>query len=127
MVIADPHRRIDPESARLVAGRIEGVRSVAWMDQTHLIVRVDSAERRSMQMIDQVCDALDPLGDTLGVVVVLQNANARNGDEMQSLTRNCQLAEGQRALGQGKREIDTVSPEVRAQFKAMQDRNPPKQ
>ena len=48
------------------------------------------------------------------------NPKARNGDEMETLTRNCKLAEGQRALGQRKRQIDTVSPEVRAQFKAMQ-------
>lgn len=124
--MADPNGRIDPESARLVLRRIVGVRSVVWMDQTLMIVRVDNAERRSMRMINEVCDALDPLGDTLGVVVGLQNANARNGDEMETLTRNCKLAEGQRALGQHKRQVDTVSPQVRAQFKAMQERNQPK-
>lgn len=123
---ADPYRPIDHEPARLAARQIAGVRSVVWMDQTHLIVRVDSAEHRSMQMIDDVCDALDPLGDTLSVVVALQNANARNGDEMETLLRNCQLAEGRRAFGQRKRQIDSVSPEVRAQFKAMQERNQPK-
>ncbi len=124
MIIVDANRRIDPESARLAVRRIAGVRSAIWMDRIHLIVRVDSIERRSMAMIDEVCDVLEPLGDTLGVVVAVQNANARNGDEMETLTRNCQLAEGQRAYGQRKRQIDTVSPEVRAQFKAMQERNP---
>lgn len=123
MILVDPNRRIDPESARLAVRRIAGVRSAVWMDQTNFIVRVDRVERRSMAMIDEVCDALEPLGDTLGVVVAVQNANARNGDEMETLTRNCQLAEGQRAFGQRKRQIDTVSPEVRAQFKAMQERN----
>lgn len=123
MIIVDANRRIDPESARLAVRRVAGVRSAVWMDGTNFIVRVDSAERRSMAMIDEVCDALEPLGDTLGVVVAVQNANARNGDEMETLTRNCQLAEGQRAFGQRKRQIDTVSPEVRAQFKAMQERN----
>lgn len=125
MPIVDRNRRVDPESARLAARRIAGVRSAVWMDDTYLIVRVHSAEQRSMAMIDQVCDALEPLGNTLGVVVALQNANARNGDEMQTLMRNCQLAEGQRAFLQRKREIDTVSPELRAQFKAMQERNQP--
>ena len=124
MIIVDANRRIDPESARLAVRRIAGVRSAIWMDRIHLIVRVDSIERRSMAMIDEVCDVLEPLGDTLGVVVAVQNANARNGDEMETFTRNCQLAEGQRAYGQRKRQIDTVSPEVRAQFKAMQERNP---
>ncbi|MFZ2236796.1 MAG: restriction endonuclease [Dokdonella sp.] len=122
----DVYRTIDPESARLAVSRIAGVRSAVWMDKTNFIVRVDSAELRSMAMINEVCDALEPLGDTLGVVVALQNANARNGDEMETLTRNCQLGEGQRAFGQRKRQIDTISPEVRAQFKAMQERNQPK-
>ena len=126
LYMADPDGRVDPESARLVVRRIAGVRSVVWMDQTHMIVRVDSAQRRSMQMIDEVCVALDPLGDTMGVVVALQNANARNGDEMETLIRNCKLSEGQRALGQRRRQIDTVSPEVRAQFKAMQGPIQPK-
>ncbi|MEO6076049.1 MAG: restriction endonuclease [Dokdonella sp.] len=122
----DPHRPIDRESARLAVRRIAGVRSAVWIDRTNFIIRVDNAELRNMAMINQVCDALEPLGDTLGVVVALQNANARNGDEMETLTRNCQLGEGQRAFGQRNRQIDTVSPEVRAQFKAMQERNQPK-
>lgn len=126
MIIVDTNRGIDHESARLAVRRVAGVRSAVWMDRTNFIVRVDSAERHSIAMIDEVCDALEPLGDTLGVVVEVQNANARNGDEMETLTRNCQLGVGQRAIGQHKRPIDTVSTEVRAQFNAMQERNQPK-
>jgi hypothetical protein len=50
-----------------------------------------------MAMIDRVCVALEPLGDTLAVVVNLQDATAKNGDEAITLSRNCQLPEGQNA------------------------------
>jgi hypothetical protein len=73
-----------------------------------------------MAMIDRVCVALEPLGDTLAVVVNLQDATAKNGDEAMTLSRNCQLPEGQRAFLQAKRQVDVVSPELRAQFKDQQ-------
>lgn len=116
----DVHRPINREAARAAARKVPGVLSANWMDKVHLIVRVDSAARRSMGTIDEVCHALAPLGDTMGVVIALQNAKATNRDELESITRNCRLPQGQRALFQQQREVDAVSPELRAQFKAMQ-------
>ena len=50
----------------------------------------------------------------------LQDVAAKNGDEAETLSRNCQLPQGQRAFLQTKRQVDAVSPEVREQFKNMQ-------
>jgi hypothetical protein len=51
----------------------------------------------------------------MGVVVNLQSAAARTGEELEILSRNCQLAPGDRAFMQRKRQLDVVSAEVRAQ------------
>jgi hypothetical protein len=118
MKLPDGSRPIDPEAARTVVRRVPGVRSVAWVDRTHLLAIVATNEARSQTTIDAICLALEPLGDTLGVVVHLQSAAARNGDELELLDRNCQLAPGDRAMLQSDRRIDTVSPEVRAIVKA---------
>ena len=118
--MADPHRPIDHEAARAAVRPLAGVRSVVWLDTSNFIVMVDGQRYRSMDMIDQVCVALEPLGDTLAVVVNVQDATAKNGDEAMTLSRNCQLPEGQRALMQAKRQMDVVAPEVREQFKKMQ-------
>lgn len=83
---------------------------------------VGGQKYRGMDMIDRICVCLEPLGDTLGVVVNLQDATAKNGDEATTLSRNCQLPEGQRALMQAKRQVDVVAPDVREQFKEMQKR-----
>lgn len=50
----------------------------------------------------------------------LQDVAAKNGDEATTLSRNCQLPEGERAFMQTKRQVDAVPPEVREQFKKMQ-------
>jgi hypothetical protein len=81
---------------------------------------VDGQKFRNMDMIDQVCLSLEPLGDTLGVVVNLQDVAAKNGDEAETLSRNCQLPQGERAFMQAKRQVDAVSPQLRKQFKEMQ-------
>jgi len=99
-----------------------GVLSAIWLDADNLAVMVGGQEYRDMDMVNRICVALEPLGDTLGVVVNLQDATARNGDEATTLSRNCQLPEGQRALLQVKRQVDVVAPEVRGQFKEMQKR-----
>lgn len=69
-------------------------------------------------MIDGVCVAREPLGDTLAVVVNVQDVEAKNGDEAETLSRNCQLPEGQRALLQRKLQVDSALPEARGAVQA---------
>ena len=76
------------------------------------------SEGRNQATIDAVCIALEPLGDTLAVVVHLQSAAARTGDELEVLSRNCQLAPGDRALFQQDRQLDVIPPEIRARHQA---------
>jgi hypothetical protein len=118
--IRDVHRPVDHEAARVAVRPLPGVRSSVWIDADNLLVMVDGQKFRNMDMIDQVCLSLEPLGDTLGVVVNLQDVAARNGDEAETLSRNCQLPQGERAFMQAKRQVDAVSPQVREQFKKMQ-------
>lgn len=113
----DPHRPIDREAARQAIRPIPGVRSAIWLDRTNFVVMVDGANLHNTDMIDTVCLALEPLGDTLAVVVNLQNVTATTRDGAHTLSRNCQLAEGQRAFMQPKREVDLVSRELRERFK----------
>jgi hypothetical protein len=118
--LPDGTRRVDPEAARAAARKVEGVRSVVWLDRENLFVIVDRNELRSYATIDRICKALEPLGDTLGVMVNLQSGAATTGDELEILSRNCQLAPGDRALLSRPRQIDVISPEIRAQHKANQ-------
>lgn len=118
--IPDVTRPIDREAARQATRKLDGVRSAFWIDRQNLMVMVDGSERRSMAMIDQVCIALQPLGDTLAVIVNLQDITAQNPDAATTLTRNCQLPLGQRAFGQRKRQLDVVGAETRAVFKDQQ-------
>ena len=114
----DPARRIPPEAARAAVRSVRGVGSVVWVDEQNLLVLVDGNAQRSHQMIEEICYQLEPLGDTLGVVVNLQSAAARNADELAILSRNCQLLPGQRAVAQPHRQLDALSPEVRARYRA---------
>lgn len=116
--LADPARRVDRESARIAAKRVDGVRSVAWVDSTNLLAIVSRNDARSYATIDAICMELEPLGDTLGVVVNLQSGAAVSGSELQILSRNCQLAPGDNAFMQRKRQIDVVPPGIRAQHRA---------
>lgn len=118
MKVADATRPIDREAARAAARQVEGVRSVAWVDRYNLLALVDRNELRSQQTIDDICLQLEPLGDTLAVVVHLQSAVARNGDELETISRNCQLAVGDQALGQRNRQLDVIPPEVRQVHRA---------
>lgn len=122
MKLPDGTRPINPEAARNAARSVPGVRSVAWIDRQNLLAMVEGADARTYETIDRICVALEPLGDTLAVVVNLQNAVARDGDELEVLSRNCQLAPGDLALLQAKRQVDVVAPEVRAQHQATQER-----
>ncbi|MBA8884420.1 restriction endonuclease [Dokdonella fugitiva] len=118
--LPDTRRPIDHEAARMAAKTVPGVRSALWLDHDNFVVMVDGADRRSMAMIDDVCLALEPLGDTLAVIVNVQDITAQHADGATTLSRNCQLAEGQRAFFQRKRQVDVVAPEVRALFKGQQ-------
>jgi len=120
MRIPDSSRPIDHEAARAAVRPIAGVRTSIWLDRTNFVVMVGSQQQRSMAMIDQVCLALEPLGDTLAVVVNVQDVTAKNADGATTLSRNCQLQEGERALLQAKREVDVVPAELRNQFKQQQ-------
>ena len=122
MKLADASRPIDREAARAAARAIPSVRSVAWLDRSNLLVRVAGAHRRTHQVIDEICYQLEPLGDTLAVVVHLQNADARTRDETDTLSRNCQLAPGDRALLQADRQVDVLDPALRAQARADAER-----
>src|SRR5690606_37134859 len=70
--LADPARRVDREAAREALRGMEGLASAVWIDHENLFVLVDRNELRTQAVIDAVCIRLEPLGDTLGVVVNLQ-------------------------------------------------------
>lgn len=113
--LADPGRRVDREAARAALQGVEGLASVVWLDHENLFVLVDRNELRTQAVIDAICIRLEPLGDTLGVVVNLQSTAARTGEEQATLSRNCQLQPGDRAFMQRKREVDVVPAHIRAQ------------
>lgn len=122
MKLADPARRVDHELARTAAKHVQGVRSVVWLDRENLFAIVEQNAQKSQQTIDAICTQLDSLGDTLGVVVNLQSGAATSGDELKILSRNCQLEPGDRAYLQRNRQVDVLSPSIRAEHKANQSR-----
>ena len=63
---------------------------------------------------------LEPPGDTLGVVLNLQSGAARSGHELEILSRNCQLAPGDRGYLQANRQVDVIAPEIRRQQRVNQ-------
>lgn len=121
--VPDYTRPINHESARAAVREIPGVRSSVWMYHENLVVMVDGATHRSMKMIDTVRLALEPLGDTLAVVINVQDVRATTPDGATTLSRNCQLPEGRRAFLQKNRQVDVVSKELRDAFKRQQERN----
>ena len=116
--LADPARAVDREQARALAKTVEGVRSAVWFDSENLFAIVERNEQKTYDTIDRICLKLERLGDTLGVVVNLQSGAATNGDELETLSRNCQLAPGDRAMLQKNRQIDVIPHEIREQHKA---------
>jgi hypothetical protein len=120
----DPTRPIEHEHARTIAEHVPGVRSAIWMDSDNLLVMVDGPRYRNMDIIDRICQGLDPLGDTLAVVVNVEDVTAKNADDAESISRNCQLPEGERAANQPKRQVDALDPELRKAFREQQAKNP---
>lgn len=118
--IPDASRPIDHEAARAAIQPLEGVRSVVWIDRANLLVMVGGAQYRNMAMVDRACDALAPLGDTMGVVVNVQDVTATTSEGADAVSRNCQLPVGQRAFMQSKRRIEALDPATRKVFEAQQ-------
>jgi hypothetical protein len=120
MHLADPSRRIDHEAARAAVRPLPGVQSAVWIDNADLLVMVGGGQYRSIATIDNVCLALEPLGDTLSVVVNVQDVMATTSEGADTLSRNCQLRAGERAMFQQKRQVDVLDPEVRKVFRGQQ-------
>ncbi len=120
MRLADPSRPIDHESARAAVRPLAGVKSSVWIDRSNMLVMVGGSQYRSMGTIDRICAALEPLGDTLSVVINLQDMLATTSEGADTLSRNCQLRAGERAMFQQKRQVDVLDPEVRRVFRAQQ-------
>jgi hypothetical protein len=120
MRLADPSRPVDHEAARAAMRPLQGVRSSVWIDHGNFLVMVGGARYRSADTLDRVCLALEPLGDTLAVTVHLQDVTATTSEGADTLSRNCQLAEGEQAFMQPKRQVDVLDPQLRRVFRAQQ-------
>lgn len=120
MRLADPSRPINPEAARAAVRPLPGVQSAVWIDRSNLLVLVRGSQYRSMASIDRICRSIEPLGDTLGVVVNVQDMLATTSEGADTLSRNCQLGAGERAMFQQKRQVDVLDPEVRRVFRRQQ-------
>lgn len=120
MRLADPSRTINHEAARAAVRPLQGVRSSVWIDRSNLLVMVGGGQYRSMDTINRICLALEPLGDTLSVVVNVQDVTATTSEGADTLSRNCQLEAGERAMLQPKRQVDVLDPELRREFRAQQ-------
>lgn len=120
MHLADSSRPINPEAARAAVRPLKGVQSAVWIDRSNLLVMVGGAPYRNMDTIDRICSALEPLGDTLAVVVNVQNVMATTSEGADTLSRNCQLGAGERAMFQRKRQVDVLDPDVRRLFQGQQ-------
>lgn len=118
--LADPARAVNREQAREVARGVEGVRSVAWVDAANLYVIVERNAQKTERTIDRICVALEPLGDTLGVVINLQSGEAQTAAELQLLVRNCQLAVGDHAFLHDRRDRNVVPDAIWSQHEANQ-------
>lgn len=94
MRLADSQRPINPEAARAAVRPLKGVQSAVWIDRSNLLVMVGGRKYRSMDIIDRICGVLEPLGDTLAVVVNLQDVFATTSEGADTLSRNCQLGGG---------------------------------
>lgn len=118
--IPDPARPMPHEVARTRIAQINGVRSAAWVDHDNVLVLVGGAEYRNMAMVDRICGTLAPLGDTLGVVVNVQDVTATTSAGADAVSRDCELPAGQRAFLQPHRQIEALDPATRRAFDAQQ-------
>lgn len=98
---------IDHEAARVALRPIAGVRNTAWLDASNLVVTVEGAGQYNSAMIETICRALEPLGDTVPLVVNLREYGERSMDVAMTLSRNCQLPREQ--FMQTGRQTDVVA------------------
>lgn len=103
----DVFQPIDHEAARVALRPIAGVRNTAWLDASNLVVTVESSGQYNPAMIETICRALEPLGDTIPLVVNLREFGARSMDVTMTLSRSCQLPRGQ--FMQTDRQIEVVA------------------
>lgn len=94
--IPDVSRSFCHETARAAVRPLPSVRSTFWLDAAYLVVMVGDAQRRSMDMIDQVCLALEPLGDTLATVVNVQDVTAGRWTAQQHCRATVSCRKGRR-------------------------------
>jgi hypothetical protein len=120
MRLPDFRRPVDHEAARAALSKLPGVGTTTWIDSQNLLVLVSGQELRSNRMIDDVCMALDPLGDTMGVVVNVQDVMAKTSEAADVISRNCKLQGDERAMFQQKRQLNVLDPALRATMKAQQ-------
>lgn len=113
-------RPIPQETARSAIGAMSQVRSVIWLDPANLMVRVAGAGQRSHQILHEVCYQLQALGDARAVTVHLQNADAADRRQMDTLSGTCGLAPGQ-ATAQS-RQVDVLDPALRAKVRVDSER-----
>lgn len=118
--IPDPYHVIDHEAARTVVASLKGVRSNVWVDHDNLLVLVGGSAYRNMATIDRICAALEPLGDTMGAVITVQDMTATTSEGADSLSRNCKLAEGEHTLFTQNRAMNVLDPKVRRVFQNQQ-------
>lgn len=120
MRLPDVRRPVDHEAARAALRNLPGVGTTTWIDSQNLLVLVSGQELRTNRMIDDVCMALDPLGDTMGVVVNVQDVMAKTSEGADVLSRNCKLQGDERAMFQARRQVNGLDPALRAAMKAQQ-------
>jgi len=120
MRLPDFRRPVDHEAARAAVSNLPGVGTTTWIDSQNLLVLVSGQELRSNRMIDDVCMALDPLGDTMGVVVNVQDVMAKTSEGADVISRNCKLQGDERPMFQQKRQVNVLDPALRATMKAQQ-------
>ncbi len=107
---ADPLRAISRDQASAALLPVPGVLSSAWIDRSSLQVMVGGAQYRRIGTINRICRALEPLGDTLSVVVNVQDVTANTSAGAHPLSRNCQLRAGERVTFQQARRVDVLEP-----------------
>lgn len=95
MRLVDPGRAVDREAARAAVQQLPGVRAAGWIDRTRLLVVTARDDAGAEAMIETVCLRLEPLGDTVGVVVSVQDAAA--GGRPRETSRGCRSAPWEQA------------------------------
>ena len=96
MRLVDPGRAVDREAARAAVQQLPDVRAAGWIDRTRMLVVVARDDLRNEAMIETVCRRLEPVGDTVGVVVSVQGRAATSGRLPRETGRRCRLAPGER-------------------------------